>query len=305
MTLSLDEINAALTQQPVRDLAWVLLSPPLLDEGWQQRHPLSASAWWTSPDLLADWLRQLDRQPAPLQDWLARHSIRRLGLYYERLWQFALLNAPGVELLAANLPVRQAGHTLGELDLLLRDAEGVFHLELAVKFYLGLAGDGQAHDRWLGPDSQDRLDLKIAHLCQHQLPLGSAAPTRELLAEITREEVHSRFWLGGYLFRPWPDGGPGPRGAHPGHLVGRWLHRSAWPRFCEQQPSPLWRPLPRANWLAPARLTAEELLPEREAEAWLHDPESHARMLVRLAPDSQGAWREQERLFLVADDWPG
>ncbi len=177
MTLSLDEINAALTQQPVRDLAWVLLSPPLLDEGWQQRHPLSASAWWASPDLLADWLRQLDRQPAPLQDWLARHSIRRLGLYYERLWQFALLNAPGVELLAANLPVRQAGHTLGELDLLLRDAEGVFHLELAVKFYLGLAGDGQAHDRWLGPDSQDRLDLKIAHLCQRQLPLGNAAPT--------------------------------------------------------------------------------------------------------------------------------
>ncbi|WP_369603937.1 DUF1853 family protein, partial [Klebsiella quasipneumoniae] len=40
------------------------------------------------------------------------------------------------ELLAANLPIRRAGHTLGELDMLIRDRDGVHHLELAIKLYL-------------------------------------------------------------------------------------------------------------------------------------------------------------------------
>ena len=42
----------------------------------------------------------------------------------ERLWQFALCQAPDIDLLVANLPIRQGSHTLGELDLLLRDRDG-------------------------------------------------------------------------------------------------------------------------------------------------------------------------------------
>ncbi|CAM5307721.1 hypothetical protein SSTU70S_03703 [Stutzerimonas stutzeri] len=118
-----------------------------------------------------------DRDPSALHGWLASRSIRRLGLYYERLWQFVLCQVPDVELLAANLPIRQAGHTLGELDLLLRAAEGVHHLELAVKFYLGLdQTEGHRHDHWFGPGSLDRLDLKLAHLRKHRLPLAGAEP---------------------------------------------------------------------------------------------------------------------------------
>ncbi|MFU1922732.1 DUF1853 family protein, partial [Klebsiella pneumoniae] len=52
-----------------------------------------------------------------------------------------------VRLIAANLPVRDGGHTLGELDLLLRDDDGIHHLELAIKLYLGpQSGPGD----WLG-----------------------------------------------------------------------------------------------------------------------------------------------------------
>src|SRR5690606_3292794 len=104
----------------VRDLAWVLLSPPMLSQPpAPQRHPLSASPWASHPGQLADWLRRLDADASSLLIWLEGNSIRRLGLYYERLWQFALAQAPGIEVLAANLPIRQQGHTLGELDLLL------------------------------------------------------------------------------------------------------------------------------------------------------------------------------------------
>ncbi len=130
----------------VRDLAWVILAPPMLsDTPWPQRHPLAGSDWVQAPERLQHWLRQLDRDSYGLLHWLAQARARRLGLYYERLWQFAIQHAPGIELIAANMPIRREGHTLGELDMLLRDRDGVHHLELAIKLYLG-PQNGDGHD---------------------------------------------------------------------------------------------------------------------------------------------------------------
>jgi len=172
---SLSELPRQLQQDAVRELAWTLLATPLLDApAASVRHPLTASDWAARPERLADWLLQLDRQPQPLLDWLARQPIHRLGHHYERLWQFAALAAPGVELLGHNLAVREGNRTLGELDLLLRDAEGIQPIELAVKFYLGLPSAAHA-PRWYGPDPRDRLDLKLGHLYRQQLPLAGLA----------------------------------------------------------------------------------------------------------------------------------
>ncbi len=304
---SLYDLPARLLDPQVRDLAWAIVSPPLLDGGpWAQRHPLAASRWLAQPELLADWLLRQDDDPSALHGWLASRSIRRLGLYYERLWQFALCQVPDVELLAANLPIRQAGHTLGELDLLLRDAEGVHHLELAVKFYLGLdRAEGHRHDHWLGPGSLDRLDLKLAHLREHQLPLAGAEPATALLRELTCQPVRSSFWLGGYLFRPWPSGCAQPADCNPQHLHGRWLREAQWPDLMHSQPTAHWQPLARQRWLAPARIDAEQLWTAADFAAWLASAPvaTQPRLLVRLEADAN-AWVEQERLFLVGDDWP-
>ncbi|HAO75284.1 MAG TPA: DUF1853 domain-containing protein, partial [Pseudomonas sp.] len=55
--------------------------------------------------------------------------------------------------------------------------------ELAIKLYLGFGpGDGSQHDHWLGPGNHDRLDLKLAHLRQHQLPLCNQPAARAVLA---------------------------------------------------------------------------------------------------------------------------
>lgn len=304
----LADLPARLTHPQVRDLAWALLSPPLLcDAPWPQRHPLAASRWNRHPGELADWLLQQDRHAPVLQAWLAQASIRRLGLYYERLWQYALHHAPDVQLLVANLPIRRQGRTLGELDLLLRDADGVHHVELAVKFYLGLdSGNCSQYDHWLGPGSHDRLDIKLARLCQHQLPLAGGAQARAVLAELTCCQVVSSLWLGGYLFHPWPVGCQSPAGANPRHLQGRWLRRSDWPLFCDGEPAGHWQPLPRATWLAPARLASDELWPHSAFASWLDElPARHpAQLLARLERGGDGEWRERERLFMVADTWP-
>ena len=208
MTLFPDLLNLPhqLRLPEVRDLAWVILAPPMLTHTpWPQRHPLAGSDWVQAPEHLERWLRELDRNSQPLQHWLEQATTRRLGRYYERLWQFAVQHAPGVELVAANLPIRLGGHTLGELDLLLRDRDGVHHLELAIKLYLGpQEGDGSDPAQWLGPGSNDRLDRKLKHFSQHQLPMSSRPESREVLASLDVQTFSAHLWLGGYLLYPWP-----------------------------------------------------------------------------------------------------
>ncbi|MEO4048193.1 DUF1853 family protein [Pseudomonas sp. CAU 1711] len=305
MTTLLDELLAQLRQPQVRDLAWALLSPPLLEGGrLPLRHPLAASAWSQNPQLLAEWLLHQEREPEALLAQLANGSSR-LGRYYERLWQFALQAAPDIELLAANLPVRQGGHTLGELDLLLRDAEGVHHLELAIKLYLGPERDaGEDADNWQGPSSDDRLGAKLEHLRRHQLPLSGSPAARSSLAGLTELPASAAAWLGGYLFYPWQASCAAPHGYHSRHLRGRWLHRRDWPCAAPEQQH--WQPLPRQSWLAPARLSREQLWSDAQFAAWLEqlDARAPAQLLVRLEPAEDGDWHERERLFLVGDTWP-
>lgn len=292
----------------VRDLAWALLSPALMRHcAGAQRHPLAASAWADAPEALEAWLRALDHDPAPLDAWLAQRGSRRLGLYYERLWHFALIAAPGIELLASNLPIRAAGRTLGELDVLLRDRTGVQHLELAIKLYLGPEQDaGEQAEHWLGPGCHDRLGSKLAHLANHQLPMAAHPETRTALAALGIDTPRSHLWLGGYLFYPWSKGCAPPMGAAADHLRGHWVRQSDWAGFVASRPVGRWQPLPRERWLAPARVEQAQLWSAAQLEQWLGllEPQAAARLLVRVAPDTEGVWTERERVFLVSDQWP-
>ena len=307
-TSELHDLPRTLRQPVVRDLAWVILSPPLLSSPpCPQRHPLSASCWWQQPGLLADWLRRQDQDSNALHAWLARSSVRRLGLYYERLWQFALQASPDVEVLAANLPIRQRGHTLGELDLLLRDAQGVHHLELAIKLYLGLDhAHDQAPSNWLGPGSHDRLDIKLDHLSRHQLPLSGRDEALPCLTPLNIGLPQAALWLSGYLFYPWRSHIDAPQGSNPAHLRGRWVHQQDWDEFSARQPGGRWQALARHSWLSPARVETDQLWTAEHFQHWRQvlPRDAQAQLLVHLEADAEGIWQERERVFLVNDTWP-
>ncbi|WP_375139509.1 DUF1853 family protein [Pseudomonas entomophila] len=298
----------ALRQPVVRDLAWTLVAPALLREApASQRHPLAASDWAHDPDALAHWLNALDEDSRALQAWLAQARSRRLGVYYEALWQFALQQAPGIEVLAANLPIRHGRQTLGELDLLLRDREGVHHLELAIKFYLGpAAGDARDAQQWLGPGCHDRLGSKLDHLVGHQLPMAARPESRAALEALGIGPVRSHLWLGGYLFYPWLDQASPPTGSHPAHLRGHWVRRDDFAAYRAAAGQGVWQVLPRERWLAPFRAEATDLAAMPLFEAWLEalQADAEARLLVRLVADDTGHWVEAERVFLVAQEWP-
>lgn len=299
---------AGLRQPAVRDLAWTLLSPPLLEtlDGLRPRHPLSACAWAARPQGLADWLHELDRRPQSLLEKIPAAHGNRLGRYYEQLWQYALDQAPGIRLLAANLVIREHGRTLGELDLLLEDDEGLQHIELAVKFYLGPArSDGDDAAAWLGPGRLDRLDLKLEHLREHQLRLTRLPAAQARLRALSGLPVQASPWLAGYLFYPWHVPCHPPRGSAAQHLRGLWLRRRDWPDWQATQPG-CWQPLPRMGWLAPASCTATDCWDAARLATWLAELPLDAapRMLVQLLPGHDERWQEHARLFLVDDHWP-
>jgi hypothetical protein len=304
----LQQLPAQLQQSSVRDLAWTLIAPPLLlDAQWLQRHPLAGSRWAHEPAKLADWLRQLDKDASTLETWLARSSNRRLGLYYEKFWQFAVQNAPDVQLLAANVAIRQGANTLGEMDLLSRDGDGDHHTELACKFFLGPEHACASEPlNWLGPSGQDRLGLKLAHLRQRQLTLSSRSEAQTTLANLNIQAVQAELWLGGYLFYPWPSGCAMPRGAHPQHLRGHWLYRRQWPEFTAQTHPGRWQILPRSRWLAPARadqassFSLAQLTEQLQTSS--HPPSPQ--LVAQLTLCADGDWHEVQRLFVVSDDWP-
>lgn len=278
---------AQLRSQPVRDLAYLLTAPPPWHSGVEIscQRLLGPQGW---PQLLA-----LDANPGPLLAWLAARPTRRLGLYAEALLAYWFSHAPHIALVAANLPVRDGTHTVGEFDFLLRIDGEPYHLEAASKFYLQL--DSAPH-ALVGPGLRDAWWLKYRKLAS-QLALVQHPATR-LPAGFEQASACSR--LTGWLFFP-----AGAADTHPAiHTAacrGWWCRlQDSWP---QQHPHSRWLALPRLQWLGPAQAdeaATQSLAAMRAQLAQADGPW----LLAELLPDAQGVWQEVARGFVVPDSWP-
>ena len=316
-------VARTLRDPAVRDLAWLLLSADLLRP--QPPVGVLANPFDTPQELPAtlDWLRALDAAPDPLHRDLAATRITRLGRYAERLLGWFLQHGPAARLVAAGVPLRRAGVTLGECDFLVQTRQGErLHWELAVKCYLH-AGQGAGEARaqsatglaarladYVGPNLKDRFDLKLAHLLNHQLPLSA----REEFASVGYAGPWTpQMFIKGWLFYRLGEIPADAIELDPAHGRGWWVTRSDWPAFAAAH-AQKWRLLPRLEWLAPRRAEPQDEQSETGAVGSLcvdaqtlaaqishqHGPT----MVVAFAEDGAGDSIERSRGFIVPDEWP-
>lgn len=299
----------------VRDLAWTIASPALLDAD----HPPGAAAVhpaWCERALAEclPWLRELDRHPAPLHQWLAQQQDHLLGRRFELLIEFWLRHWQAVRLLGTQLKVLAGSRALGEFDFLFYDLgrETVIHWEVAVKFYLRhRAADGEY--RWLGPNPRDTLAKKLHQVFRHQLRMAGQEEARPVLHGLGITRVMPEAFVKGYLFYPAAENwrhperetGAMPPGIAPQHLKGWWTY--AGKRQLPQTDSGNhWAVLERFAWLAPARST-DPGYERAQLDDFLDQHFDRSRrplLLAELAGHADGIWREASRGFVVPDRWP-
>ncbi|HDR8928909.1 TPA: DUF1853 family protein [Burkholderia vietnamiensis] len=291
----------------VRDLGWLLASPSLLTAapGAPLAHPWSDAIERVAVEA---WLAALDAAPQPLHRALDGVRPVRLGRYAECLLEYFLTHGPSLRLVAANLPLRSNGKTLGEVDFLVDAPDGRrLHWELAVKCYLcaPVAGAASLAD-FVGPNLADRLDRKRSRLLEHQLRLGDRHGFALLGYGAPSD---AQMFVKGWLFYPY--GVPLPPVSAEiadDHPRGFWLTHAQWPAWAAAQPDgAAWSVLPRLAWLAPRRLA-----PDAAPEALADTSGVPSALTARQAPALIGVyrqrsdrlWRETARGFIVPDDWP-
>lgn len=298
--------------QAVRDLAWTCFSPGLL-HSWQLADDgqnvtdcgLSLTA------ARRRWLAQLDNEPGPLLEVLAQKPVKRLGLYFEQLWHFFLEQDPCTTLVAHNLAVRDQGRTLGEFDVIYwcHTRQRHFHMELAVKFYLGWRQHTSVEAasqwrEWLGPSSHDRLDLKLDQLLQRQIQLSEHPQARVLLAELGIETLAREIAIKGYLFQSLSDPLPPPFGYNTRCQLQHWIPVDKLAtQLTELQPE-RYLLLTKLRWLSPVQ--------EHDEDEILNRPELVKRLQsllasgprARLVAGLSATGLELCRFFVTPSDWP-
>lgn len=245
----------------VRDLDWALSSPSLilrLPAGGQAADVTGDAFWQTMHGGYRQRLRELDADPRPLTDFMARNTNHRLGYYFEYLLAFWLQDGIGhpFRLWRHHLTVYRDRQTLGEMDFLVehQGTGELEHWEVAVKFYLGAPPLHDIH-RWVGPTRSDTLGRKLEHLALQQFRFTEAEG---------RPIALRRAVVKGRLFHPARDDGRIGRFISPAHLRGLWFTREDFLRD-PRTADPGWRPASREEWLT-ARQDLEPLpLSDREA----------------------------------------
>jgi hypothetical protein len=307
------------TVPAVRHLTWCLFSPALAKLENIESFQVKPSRQ------LLNWLDLLNTNPSHLLEYIQQNNTRLLGSYFECLMQYYFKHSPNTQLLAHHVqvnshdPKTNARQTLGELDALTLIDGHYAHIELAIKFYLLVPNkSGRQACDWIGPQTRDRLDLKMHTLNQKQLPFLHHPETRKLLLQQgLSHNFEQALGLKGYLFKPF--------GVHAqlppecmstvplSPLMASWLHASDVERALQTQGADgLWSIINKHEWLGPFHSQdLNTLIGPKQAKSDIHqhfnrqieNKNPFALMLVSMEKTLVG-YQEQERFFVVPDGWP-
>jgi hypothetical protein len=291
------------THRCVRELAWVIASPPLVSGSFERNG--FVTQWWSDTACWQEFkdclvaLRSLDQNPQVLIKHLNTTSSKRLGLRFEALIAFWLQEiSPNFTLLAQNIQLNEiAGdtrsRTIGEVDFIMKERQSgkVIHLEVAVKFYLGTSPFNDPY-RWFGTNINDQLGKKVAHLQQHQTQL---LLQHEAQIAFAIDERHCL--LKGRLFYPFTVSSTraiSPQGVTSHHLRGHYLFYDESTSFSQSVIQ-----LEKSEWLA--TLSHSEI--EKRCDLHVFLQEQSAYCYASIEKNQQGKKEERGRIFCLPDDF--
>lgn len=281
----------------VRHLAWLCQTPQLLNS------PISFQPADHLPEDYANTLKMWDQNPELAPPLLFEPPQKRLGFYFERLYQILFENLLGWDILLKNQKIHAEGRTIGELDFVVHNRAGnrIEHHEIAIKFYLGVPTI-QQETLWYGPNAIDRLDLKTERLIHDQSQRTRHPETTALLkASGITGAITPQIFMPGYLFHPGTQPIATPDYVPEHHLRGTWMYVSD----AKSADTSTWAPLTKPHWIGPwVQSTSPE---HKHVEEALDFVECHAtpRLFSVLKQDSgNGTWKEANRVFVVPESWP-
>ena len=291
----------------LRDLTSAVLGPPLMNCS----NLVSEIELRSLFDSFQEKWNQLNADPLPLQKYLEENTKRhRLGEYFENLLRYFVLHAVHPKLSSFGLPIRDGKVTIGEFDLVFGDGKSAQHWEAAIKFYL-CAADPTFARSFVGPETHDRLDLKMKSIFSKQLKLSQNPVARKILSLLGFGEVSSSALVRGVLFYP-SDGSQSwkqhlfPDEISPQHLRGWWTPISELKVPGLDLEASTWVILPKARWISSFysknkglnRAELVELLQEQFKRT------DHSTMVARIVwQDELRAFVECDRGLIVRDSW--
>ena len=239
----------------VRDLAWVIASPPVFNSISDCPVDFIAEKECTNEYLMnRDHLIQLDQNPEPLQQHVHKTSSHLLGKYFESLVHYWLSITPTKELLKTNLQIFDNSRTIGELDFIYRDLDNdeIIHIEAAGKFYLS-TDNKPDWEYFIGPNTNDRMDLKLDRMISHQTQLINHEVTLHTIkSNGIPQPDRAKIFYKGYSFFNFHEYVNNtfllPKESNRNHFAGWWLRDNEISKL--RSTDSRWVILERMNWIS-------------------------------------------------------
>lgn len=166
----------------VRHLAFTLASPNIISqvpEELRLETPFelhSTSFWLQQYDHYVQRLKALDQDPSPLLEFLGQLRSTRIGLRFEYMLWFWLLDTDyhTYKLIGHSIQKTKGTQTIGELDFLVYNTteQRIEHWEVALKYYLGEKDLSLPY--WYGLNREDTLLKKLAYFTERQFQFEEA-----------------------------------------------------------------------------------------------------------------------------------
>ena len=308
------DLQLDFTHPEVRDLVWVISSPPLFNTlpKFPDVEVLDYCFFENEYSKLNKKLFELDSSPGDFTDFLQSKNTHLLGKYYESLIEYWLKISDDKELVSVNVQVHRGSNTIGEFDFIYRDLNRnqLVHLEAAGKFYLAYHNE-KRWSNFVGPNPVDRLDNKIDKLFNHQIHLGDNRDAGEQLKRLGIEgKLTRQVMFKGYMFyhksKYISNTFIIPENSSSNHPGGWWVEYTEFPEFDFDSAS-RWRILERDRWIARASYAAGEVMNFNGLIGELNDyfrNNQYPLLISELRLSESGGWDEVSRGFAVHPDWP-